>query len=45
MFASLPSAQQVTWYVPTGQNYRYREIETTIPLRNNMRTATSSLNL
>lgn len=39
MFASIPP-QTVTWYVPAGtaaapQNYRYREIETTIPIRNN----------
>ncbi|MFT3789864.1 MAG: prepilin-type N-terminal cleavage/methylation domain-containing protein [Rudaea sp.] len=26
---------QSTWYPPTTQNYRYREIETTVPIRNN----------
>ena len=40
LFASLPSAVQSTWYPPQStssqpQNYRYREIETTVPIRNN----------
>ena len=40
LFSSLPSAMQSTWYPPRGtaaqpQNYRYREIETTVPVRNN----------
>jgi hypothetical protein len=40
LFGSLPSAVRYTWYPPQGtsaqpQNYRYKEIETTIPIRNN----------
>ena len=40
LFSSLPSAMRSTWYPPKTtaaqpQNYRYREIETTVPVRNN----------
>lgn len=40
LFSSLPSAVRSIWYPPRGtaaqpQNYRYREIETTVPVRNN----------
>jgi type IV pilus assembly protein PilW len=39
LFSSIPAAQQAnavstTWAVPTLKNYRYRELETTIPIRN-----------
>ena len=35
LFSSLPATVQSTWTVPVGQeDYRYRELESTIPLRN-----------
>jgi len=40
LFGGLPTAMQFTWYAPQStasqpQNYRYRVIETTVPIRNN----------